>query len=107
MTILILFQQILLANTPRYYKVEKDKYQGTNVMSGGGGVAEDAGDVAAASQGEHEDNPCEIQPQGGFLIVLCFSMTIFDLVFRRHRFFIQTARFSTRWLLLPSQHLSR
>jgi len=64
MTILILFQQILLANTPRYYKVEKDKYQGTNVMSGGGGVAEDAGDVAAASQGEHEDDPCEIQPQG-------------------------------------------
>ena len=61
MTILILFQQILLANTPRYYKVEKDKYQGTNVMSGGGGVAEDAVDAAAAPQGEHENNSCKVQ----------------------------------------------
>ena len=95
MTILILFQQILLANTPRYYKVEKDKYQGTNVMSGGGGVAEDAGDVAAASQGEHEDDPCEIQPQGEILIVLCFAISIFDLVFRAvcHRFLFKLPGF--------------
>ena len=31
-------------------------------ISGGGGVAENAGDVAAASQGEHEDHPCKVQP---------------------------------------------
>ena len=31
-------------------------------LSGGGGVAEDAGDVAAAQEGEHEDHPCEVQP---------------------------------------------
>ena len=32
------------------------------LISGGGGVAENAGDVAAASQGEHEDYPCKVQP---------------------------------------------